>query len=177
MLHRVQYVTGLISDGFQRSTNDVIDLHATGQAEQGAARIRVPVGRTQAGKCRDQINAVAVFHLGREILGVHRVIDDLQFVSQPLHGRAAVEDRAFQRVSHFAARAAADGGEQAVVGFDGFLAGVHQQETAGAVGVFRLARLHTHLAEQRRLLVAGDARDSDAAFAVTVDFGGGFDLG
>ena len=41
-------------------------------------------------------------------------------------------------------------------------AGVHEQEAAGAVGRLRLPGLVAALAEQCRLLVAGDARDRDA---------------
>jgi len=45
-------------------------------------------------------------------------------------------------------------GEQTVVGRDGLLAGVHQVERAGAVGVFRVALIEAGLSEQRGLLVA-----------------------
>src|SRR5436309_1017017 len=39
--------------------------------------------------------------------------------------------------------------------------GVEQQEASGPVGVLRLSRADTALAEQRRLLVARDSRDRD----------------
>ena len=51
------------------------------------------------------------------------------------------------------------------------LAGIHQQEAARAVGVLGLTGLDAHLAEQRRLLVAGDTGNGDAAFGVTIDLG------
>jgi hypothetical protein len=38
---------------------------------------------------------------------------------------------------------------------------VHQHEAAGAIGVLDHARLEAGLAEQRRLLVTGDAGDRD----------------
>jgi hypothetical protein len=41
------------------------------------------------------------------------------------------------------------------------LAGVHQHEAAGAVGVLGQPGLEAGLAEQRALLVAGDAGDRD----------------
>jgi len=56
-----------------------------------------------------------------------------------------------------------------VLGFHRFVAGVHQQEAAGAVGVLGLAGFHAHLAEQRRLLVTGDTADGDAALGAAVD--------
>ena len=46
---------------------------------------------------------------------------------------------------------------------DGVAAGVLQDETAGAVRVLRHAGAEARLAEQRRLLVAGDAGDRDRA--------------
>ncbi|MCY1401922.1 hypothetical protein D9M71_170490 [compost metagenome] len=50
------------------------------------------------------------------------------------------------------------------------VARVHQQEAAGAVGILGLARLNAHLAEQCRLLVAGDTGNGNAALGVAVHF-------
>ena len=52
-----------------------------------------------------------------------------------------------------------DGRDQLVARRRRRRADVLQQEAAGAVGVLRHARLAAHLPEERRLLVAGDARD------------------
>ena len=58
----------------------------------------------------------------------------------------------------------ADGGQQAVsADYAGCRAGVHQQETAGAVGVLRFAGRKAGLTEQRRLLVACNAGNRDIA--------------
>src|SRR5476649_444016 len=176
LLHGVQYVAGLVGNRLQGCTNDVINPYATGQAEQRATRIRVPIRRAQAGEGRDQVYAVAVFDLAGEVFGVGCIGDDLQLVTQPLYGGTTVEYRAFQGVGHFAAGAASDGGEHAVLGFDGLVAGVHQQEAAGAVSVLGLTRFYAHLAEQGRLLVTGDAADGDTAFGTAVDFRRRFDL-
>ena len=86
-------------------------------------------------------------------------------VAQPLHHRAADEDAAFERVLGLAADLPGDGREQPVARRDRPLAGVLQQEAAGAVGVLRQPGRHAHLAEQRRLLIAGDAGDRDVADA------------
>ncbi|MNM67891.1 hypothetical protein D3C81_794350 [compost metagenome] len=59
-------------------------------------------------------------------------------------------------------------------GFHRLAAGMHQQEAAGAIGVLRLPGLHAHLAEQRGLLVAGDAADGHlpaAEAGLAVDLG------
>ncbi len=154
----------------------MVNLDPTGQAEQCAAGTRVPVGRAKAGKRRHQIDAVAVRHLGGEVLRIQRFVEHLQFVTQPLHGGAAIEDGAFQRVIHFATRAAGDGGEQAMFGLHRLGPGVHQQEAAGAVGVLRLPGLDAHLAEQRGLLIPGDAGDGNAGALARADVGVPVDL-
>ena len=59
-------------------------------------------------------------------------------------------------------RTGGDGGDEAVVGGAGLGTRVQQQEAARAVGVLCLAGLEAALAEQRRLLVAGHARDGNA---------------
>ena len=52
-----------------------------------------------------------------------------------------------------------------------FLTSIHQQEAAGTVGVFRHARLYTHLAEQRGLLVTSNTSDWDTGTAFTTNVG------
>ena len=59
------------------------------------------------------------------------------------------------------ARLRAGGGDQAVCRLHRLVAGVQQHEAAGAVGVLRHAGRVAGLAEQRRLLVAGDAGDEE----------------
>lgn len=103
LLHGVEDVAGLVGDRLQRGADDVVHTHAAGQAEQRATGVGVPVRSTQAGEGRDQVHAVAVLDLAGEVFGVVGIVDDLQLVAQPLHGGAAVEHRAFQGVSHFAA--------------------------------------------------------------------------
>ena len=62
----------------------------------------------------------------------------------------------------------------------GALAGVHQQKTAGAVGIFHFAGLETRLADQRRLLIAQNPGDGHAfdfiqrGFAVNFAAGANF---
>ena len=170
-MHGIQHVARLVGNGFQRGTNDVVAVRAAGQAEDGATGIRVPVRCAQTGEGRYHVHAVAVFHLGGEVFGVGRIADQFQLIAQPLNGGAANEDCPFQRIVHFAAWAAGNSGQQAVVRTYRFFAGVHQQEAAGAVGVFRHARLNTELAVQRRLLVTGDTGDRNTRTAFTPDVG------
>ena len=176
-MHCFQYVTGLVSDRFQRCTDDVVGVHTTGQTEDRATRIRVPVRRAQAGKGRHDVHAVGVLHFGREILGIEGVADELHFITQPLNGGARHKHGTFQRIVHFPGRAAGDGGQQAVFRLHRFLTSVHQHKAASAVGVFRHPFLHAQLAEQCRLLVTGDAGDRNTRAAFTADVGLTVDLG
>lgn len=89
-----------------------------------------------------------------------------------MHGRAAIEYRTFQCIGHLTTRAASNGREQTVGRLHRLVARVHQQEAAGAVGILGLARLNAHLAEQCRLLVAGDTGDGYAALGMAVHFRG-----
>ncbi len=82
----------------------------------------------------------------------------MQLIAQPLHHRAADEDAAFERELLFA-HLGAGGRDQAVLRLHDLIAGMQQHEAAGAVGVLRHAGLVAGLAEERRLLVAGDAAD------------------
>ena len=84
-------------------------------------------------------------------------------VAQPLHGGAGDEDRAFQRVGALSRELVGNGGEQLVLRGDRRRAGVEQGKAAGAVGRLDHARLEAGLADGGGLLVAGDARDHDAA--------------
>ena len=158
----------------------MVAVGAAGQADHGAASIRIPVGGAQTDEGRHQVDAVGVANLGGEVVGVTGIVDDFQLVTQPLDGGATHEYRTFQRVIHFPFRADGDRGQQAVAGADRLGAGVHQQEATGAIGVLGHAFLEAELAEQGRLLVTGDAGDGDAGAAATggvaIDLGGGFDL-
>ncbi len=49
--------------------------------------------------------------------------------------------------------------------------GIHQQEAASAVGVLGLPGFDAHLAEQRGLLIAGNARDGNAGALAGTDIG------
>src|SRR6266571_595954 len=89
-----------------------------------------------------------------ELLDVDRFLDEAQAVAQPLHHRAADEDASFQCEGVGLRRA---GGDEAALRRNRLASRVEQQKTPGAVGVLRHPRLVAGLAEERRLLVAGDS--------------------
>ena len=77
-----------------------------------------------------------VRHLLGVVLGIAAVLDQVHPVPDPLDDRAAHKDGAFQRIFYLAVKADGNGGDQTVLALVDLVAGVHQQETAGAVGVF-----------------------------------------
>jgi hypothetical protein len=119
------------------------------------------VRRAEADEGRHHEHAAAIRHAGRQLLPLRPTADDAQPVAQPLHGRAAHEDAAFEQVVGRAIDAPAHRGQQAVVRGHRMAAQMHQHEAARAVGILDHARLMAGLAEGRGLLVAGDAGHRD----------------
>ena len=113
-LHRFQHVAGLIGNRLQGGANNMVGVHAAGQAEDRAAGIRVPVRGAEAGKRRNDVHAVGILHFGGEIFGIERVANQLHLIAQPLNRGARHKHRAFQRIVHLTARAAGDSRQQAV---------------------------------------------------------------
>ncbi len=134
-------------------------VDAPGQADNHAARVLVPVRGAQTGERGDHIASVGVLHFVRHVFGIGRAVNQAQLVAQPLKRSARYKDGAFQRIVDLAPQAPCDGRDQAVLGEDRLLPGVHQHEATGAVGVLRLARRKAGLPEQSRLLVPGRARN------------------
>ena len=136
-------------------------MDSPGQSHQSAPGVHVPVGSPQTGEGGHQIYPAGVLHLGGVILRVPGLGNKAQFVPQPLDDGPAHEDGALQGVLHLVPEAHGNGGEKAVLAPIQPLAGVHQQEAAGSVGVFGLAGGEAGLAEEGGLLIAGDACDGD----------------
>ena len=113
--------------------------------------------RTEADEGGNEVHAMAVRHLACERVGLGGLADQPKPVSQPLDGGAGDEDRAFHRVGRLPADAVRGRRQQAVLRLDRRRPGVEQQEAARAVGGLRHAGFEAGLADERRLLVAGDA--------------------
>ena len=157
--HHVEHVAHLEGDRLQRRADDVGAGGAAGEADDQAARLRVPVRRAEPGQGRHEDDAVAVGDRRRDRLALGRGADDLDAVAQPLHGRAGDEDRALGGVGDLAVGGAPGRrGEQRVGALDG-RAGVGEHERPGAVGALRVALVEAGLAEERRLLVAREPGD------------------
>ena len=162
-LHGPHEVGHLKRQRFQRRAHDVGAVGAAREAEDRAARLRVPIRRAQARERGDHVDARGVGDRARQLLALGDRRDEPQLVAQPLHERARHEHAPLKRVHRpLAGGGGGDGRHEAVRRGAGLAAGVEQKEAAGAVGVLGLARPEAALSEQRRLLVARNAADGDA---------------
>ena len=158
--HEVDHVAHLEGDRLERGAGDVRAGGAAGDADDQPAGRRVPVGGAEAGQRGHEHHAAGVGDAGGEGLDVGGRLDDAQPVAQPLDRRAGDEDRALEREVATPVRVGErHGGEQAAARAPDLVAGVDEQERAGAVGALRGAGGEAGLAEQGGLLVAGDAGD------------------
>ena len=132
---------------------------APADASDAASGILVPIRSTHASEGRHEIDASGVGYRGGQCLDLAGGADDAQPVAQPLYHASAHEDAALEGIRHAPAKAQGDGGKQIVGRGDGFLATVHQEEAARAVGILHTARLGAELAEEGCLLVARNAPD------------------
>ena len=145
---------------------------APGDPEDPATGVGIPPRAAEAGERRHHHDAAAVGNGLGEWPDLGGVVDEAETVSEPLHGGAGDEDRSLVGIrrhrSAVAGRPARrrkgprHGGEESVDGVGTRGPDVHEDERAGAVGVLGGARGEARLAEQRRLLVAGDPRDRHA---------------
>ena len=148
-------------DPLERGAGDVGLVGAASEPGDRAARVRVPVGCTQAGEGWHEVHATVVGYAPGQPLDLGRRLDDAQFVAQPLCHGTGDEHAAFKRILSLVANFPCDRTEQFVAGRHRLVAGVHEHEAAGAVGVFHHAGLVAALAKESGVLVAGNARDGD----------------
>ena len=124
----------------------------------GPAGVRTPVGGEKPGKGRHDISAAVVLHGKCQLFDFRGLIDQIQVVAKPLYQGAGNGDGALQAVNgFFSADLIAQGRQQAVAGRHRFVAGVQQQETSGAIGVFGLPDGEAGLTHQGRLLISQGA--------------------
>ena len=86
-------------------------------------------------------------------------LDDAQSVAQPLDQRARDEGAAFEGIVRAARGLPRHRAQQTVLRQHGPLAHVHEQERSGSEGAFGFPAREAALAEERGLLVPGDAGD------------------
>ena len=156
-LHGHEHVVGGIRHGLQRSAGQVACPGAAGETHQRSPGLGLPVGRAETHERRNEIDAI----VGREVRG-HTGGLRRHFQAGPVRlaatGRGARhEDRTLEGVGWLPGRVTGDGGEEAGLRGDSLLAGVQQEECAGAVRVLGQAGPPAPLPEECRLLVPRDA--------------------
>ncbi len=157
--HRLDQVAALQADGVEGRAGDLRPAGVAGDAEDGAPRIGVPIGRAEPGEGRHNGDAARVGDARGEGFDIGGRVDDAEAVAQPLHGGAGDEDATLERIGAGAVETIGDRGQQAVCRGDGLGPGVRQHEGAGAVGAFHHAGREAGLADERCVLIARDAGD------------------
>ena len=137
---------------------------ATRDADDGSARVRIPPRTSESGEGRNHEQSAAVGHARGQWTDLLGARDDSEAVAQPLDGRARHEDGSFECVGGREASGAVGksprhGREESVARCRAGRADVHEDETAGAVGVLGHTGGEAGLAEERTLLITGDSRD------------------
>jgi hypothetical protein len=113
------------------------------------------VRRAEARERGDEEDVAGRVDLARERFAFGRIREHPEAVSEPLDRGAADEDRPLERISaRCCGRAQESGGRRSPQVTD-----VDEDEATGAVRRLRLARVEARVAEERRLLIAGDSRD------------------
>ena len=159
----------------------MVFVHPAGKTNDGPPGVLVPVGGTQTGEGGDHIATVGIGDHAGQHLRFGGAVNELQLVPKPLDGRPRHEDGAFQCIGHLALQPPGDGGHQAVLRKDRPLPCVHQEKTARAVRIFRLAGAEAGLAEEGGLLVPrrpadGDGPAEEGRVSLAVHLRGGADL-
>ena len=153
-------------------------LGVSRQADDHATSTGIPIRSAEANKGRHEVDAIGVVHRRHQLLDIRRRFDRLKTIAQPLHCGASHEHRSLKCVGGLAANLPRHRRQQALLRRHRLVAGVEQHEAAGAIGVLRRTSFEARLAEERRLLVAGIARDRDRRakplrVGVAIDLAGG----
>ena len=124
--------------------------------------MHIPIGRAQARKCRDDIHAATICHLGGKVLTVTGFGDQVKLIPQPLHHCTADKDASLQRIFHrCACLGCGHGGKQPMAALHRGISRMRQEETACAICIFCLTAAEASLPEESRLLVSCDTRNGN----------------
>ncbi len=160
--HRPDHVGHLVGHRVDRGPGDLGQAGPPGDPDEGPPGVGIPVRRAEPDERRHEVDPAGVGHGLRQPGDLGGVAAGLQAVAQPLDRGAGHEGRALEGIDGPALpQPPADRRQEPVRRGHRPLAGVHQEEGTGPVGRLGRSRLEAGLAEGRRLLVAGAARDRD----------------
>jgi hypothetical protein len=152
-----------LRDALEHGANDMGATGATGDAEQGAAGAVVPVGSAESEQGGHVDHAVGVGALLGDIVRRVDGVDDAEIVTQPFDVRAGRKHDRLDAPHGLVTLTPSDDregagrpatGERRTVWTDDEV-----EHPAGAESDLRRSRTHTSLADERGLLIAGDAAD------------------
>ena len=113
--HRGHEVMGLVGYRFEGGAHEFGSTAVAAKPHDGSSRIRVPIGRPQAGEGWNEIDVAIVRKAFGERLALARSPDQAELVAEPLDRSPRDEDAALDRVLGLRLRKPiADGGEQLV---------------------------------------------------------------
>ena len=143
----------------EHGENEVLRSGRQRHPGKGGPRIRPPPGCRKAGERRDAQHACGI--LGRDGVEFRGGPDEPE-VLDPVHRRRRRVHLPIEAVRQLAPRTPGDGCRKPGGRPLGRLAGVREQERAGAERALRLSRLEAVLGEERGLLVDDEPADRDA---------------
>src|SRR5690606_28452223 len=108
--HGLQYISDLISNGFESRPGKMGACRSSGDAEKCTSRILVPMGSTQSGKGGNKINPVVVFYACGQRFTFFGMTEKLHSIPLPLIGLPADKYTAFLSVIHFLSDLPGNGG-------------------------------------------------------------------
>ena len=155
--HGIEQIRHLICDALQRCPSEVACSGAASESKDRAARVGIPMGRSQSHEGRDEKYTAVVRHRVRQRFDFMGSSNHPQSVAQPLDDRAAHKDAAFEGILGYIFDFPGNRSNQPIGGRHRASTSVLQHETSGAVGIFRQAGMGASLAKQRRLLIPGNA--------------------
>ena len=158
-LHRLDHVARLVSHCFHRCAHQLRASAAARQPDDRPPRVWVPMWSPEADEGRDQEDSTTVRHGGRQRPSLGGALDDAQTVAKPLQRGAGDEDGALERVAQPAGSPPRHRGEHPRIRRHTLVARLHEHERTRAIGVLGHPDGGAGLAEQGRLLIAGDAAD------------------
>ena len=152
-----------VGDPLQHGPHDFGPARAPGDADERAPGAEVPHRCAEAEEGGNEEDSARVVHGGGDLVGVRGGVDDPEVVAEPLDARACREHDRLEAPCEAALVAPRDDGERAVqplLGKGGALAPEAAVEHPSCPErCFGHARLKAPLADERSLLVAGDAGD------------------
>ena len=131
--------------------------------------------RTESGKRRHQIHAIAVRNTLSERFNFCGMANNAEAITKPLHDSTTNKDTAFQCIMNLISDLPCDGSNEIVTRFDGLCTCIHYQKTTCPIGILDHSRFDTHLTKQGRMLITSNARQGNfrseqSRFSFAVNF-------